>query len=116
MKKVLLLTSIFLTVACAQAAVPAKHAASAPAPAKTAAPAKPQLQEVSYDDLGKYLNQRIVVRTKLHTERAGTLVKYSGTAIELKLDAGATLGLPRDTIRNVGVPITAPDPLSPDKK
>jgi hypothetical protein len=120
MKNVLLFTSIFLLAASAQAAAPAKHAAPA-APAKAAEPQKPQLQEVSYADLGRYLNQRIVVRTTLHTDRAGTLVKYSGTAIDLKLDSGATLGLPRDTIRSVGVPIAPADSPAagknvPDKK
>jgi len=114
MKRVLLLTSLALSVACAHAAAPARHAAPA-APAKAAEPPKPQLQEVSYADLGKYLNQRIVVRTTLHTERAGTLVKYSGTAIDLKLDSGATLGLPRETIRSVGVPIAPIDPPAADK-
>ena len=114
MKKVVLWAIVFLFATCAHAAAPAKHAASA-APAKAAEPPKPQLQEVSYADLGKYLNQRIVVRTTLHTERAGTLVKYSGTAIDLKLDTGATLGLPRDTIRSVGVPIAPSDPPAADK-
>jgi hypothetical protein len=97
------------------AAAPAKHVAPATSK-KPAEPPKAQLQEVSYDDLGKYLNQRIVVRTTLHTERAGTLVKYSGTAINLKLDTGATLGLPRDTIRSIGVPVASAGPLVPEKK
>jgi len=95
-------------MAGANAASPATHAAPAAAATKaqkTAPPAAPkeQLQEVSYDDLGKYLNQHIVVRTTLHTERRGTLVKYSGTAIDLKLDTGAVLGLPRETLKTIGV-------------
>jgi len=102
------------------AASPA-HAAPAAAKApKAAAPAAPkeQLQEVSYEQLAKYLNQRIVVRTTLQTERRGTLVKYSGSAIDLKLDTGAVLGLPRETIKSIGVPVAPPDPLFPssDKK
>ena len=105
-----------MACASAHAAAPAKHAAPAKAPAKAEEPPKPQLQTVSYEDLKKYLNQRIVVRTTLHTERAGTLVKYSGSAIDIKLDTGATLGLPRDTIKTIGVPIAPPDPLFPDKK
>jgi len=116
MKKALLFTSIFIACASAHAAAPAPHAAPAKAPTKAAEPPKPQLQAVSYEDLAKYLNQRIVVRTTLHTERAGTLLKYSGTAIDLKLDTGATLGLPRETIKSIGVPIAPPDPLFPDKK
>src|SRR5689334_22786116 len=116
MKKALLFTSIFMACASAHAAAPAKPAPPTKAPTKAAEPPKPQLQEVSYEDLRKYLNQRIVVRTTLRTERAGTLLKYSGSAIELKLDAGATLGLPRDTIKSIGVPIAPPDPLFPDKK
>ena len=107
---------MFMACVSAHAAAPAQHAPPAKAPTKAAEPPKPQLQAISYEDLGKYLNQRIVVRTTLHTERAGTLVKYSGTAIDLKLETGATLGLPRETIKSIGVPIAPPDPLFPDKK
>jgi hypothetical protein len=116
MKKTLFLSLLAtFTISIAHAAAPAQHAATSAAPAKTAPAAapKPQLQEVSYEDLSKHLNQRVVVRTTLHTERSGTLVKYSGTGIDLKLDSGATLGLPRDTIRSVGIPIAPPDPLFP---
>jgi len=113
-------TLLFTLTASVHAAAPATHAASAAKTQKAAAPAAPkeQLQEVSYEDLGKYINQRIVVRTTLRTERRGTLVKYSGTAIDLKLDTGATLGLPRETIKSMGVPVAPPDPLFPagDKK
>lgn len=105
-----------MACASAHAAAPVRHAAPAKAPTKAAEPAKPQLQAVSYEDLSKYLNQRIVVRTTLHTERAGTLLKYSGTAIDIKLDTGATLGLPRETIKSIGVPIAPADPLFPEKK
>ena len=116
MKNILLFTGVFVLAAAAQAAAPARHAA--PAPAKAAAPAAPkqQIQEVSYEDLGKHLNQHIVVRTTLRTERSGVLIKYSGTAIDLKLDTGATLGLPRETIRSVGIPMVAADAPLPEKK
>ena len=137
MKKATLCTSIFLlsafTGAHAQrAAVPppakpadaaAQHATVAPSSnpaaakdAKRAEAPKQQLQEVAYEDLGRYVNQHIVVHTTLRTERSGTLVKYSQTSIDMKLDSGATLGLPRETIKNVGVPIAPPDPLFPEKK
>jgi len=108
-------TSILLALATAHAAQPAKHADPAP-PAKAAAP-KQQLQEVPYEDLGKYLNKRIVVRTTLRTERRGMLTKYTGAAIELTLDSGAALTMPRDTIRTAAIPVPPPDPLFPgDKK
>ena len=117
MRNVALFTSVLLLSAGAYAAAPATKPAP---PAKTAPAAAPkeQLQEVSYEDLGKYLNQHIVVRTTLHTERRGVLVKYSQTGIDLKLDTGATLGLPHETIKSVGVPIAPADPLFPpgDKK
>jgi hypothetical protein len=117
MKITALFTSILLLTIDAQAAAPAAHAApTTPAKTAPAAAPKPQLQEVSYEDLSKYLNQHIVVRTTLHTERSGVLVKYSQTAIDLKLDSGAVLGLPRDTIRAAGIPIAPPDPLFPEKK
>jgi hypothetical protein len=114
MKIAILFTTILLTVSV-HAAQPAAPSAPAAKAAPQAAP-KPQVQEVSYDELGKYLNKRVVIRTTLHTERSGILTKYTGTAIDLKLDTGATLSLPRDTIRNAGVSIAAPDPLFPDKK
>ena len=117
MRTTALFTSILLLSASTHAATPSAHAA--PVASTKAAPAaapKPQLQEVSYEDLVKYLNQRIVVRTTLHTERSGTLVKYSQTSIDLKLDTGAVLGLPRDTIRAAAIPIAPPDPLFPEKK
>jgi hypothetical protein len=118
--KIAILYTTLLFTASACAAAPAAHVAPAAKAQKTAPAAAPkeQLQEVTYEDLGKYLNQHIVVRTTLHTERRGTLVKYSGTAIDLKLDTGATLGLPRETIKSLGVPVAPPDPLFPasDKK
>jgi hypothetical protein len=112
---IVFVTALFATLT-AQAAAPAgKQPAPHKAEAPPAAP-KEQLQDVSYEDLGKHLNQRVVVRTTLRTERRGTLVKVSGTAIDLQLDSGATLGLPRDTIRSIAVPVAPPDPLFPEKK
>jgi hypothetical protein len=115
MKIAILFTTILLTagVHAAQPAAPVTPGAAKAAP--QAAP-KPQFQEVPYDELGKYLNKRVVVRTTLRTERSGILTKYTGTAIDLKLDTGATLSMPRDTIKNAGVAIAPPDPLYPDKK
>jgi hypothetical protein len=99
-------------------AAPPPATPAQPAAAKTAAPmaTKTQLQEVTYEELAKHLNQRIVVRTTLHTERSGTLVKYSGTSIQLKLDSGAVLTMPHDTLRTIGVPVAPPDPLFPQTK
>lgn len=119
--KLAMLCTTLLFAATAQVAAPGAHAAPAAAKVqKTTPPAAPkeQLLEVTYEDAAKHLNQRIVVRTTLHTERRGTLIKYSGTAIDLKLDSGATLGLPRETIKSIGVPVAPPDPLFPagDKK
>ena len=120
MKIAILFASLLLGIAGANAAAPPTHTVPAGKEPKTAAPPAPkeQLQEVTYEDAVKYLNQRIVVRTTLHTERRGIMVKYSGTAIDVKLDTGATLGLPRETIKSIGVPIAPPDPLFPatDKK
>jgi hypothetical protein len=112
MKTAILSTSLLVALAAAAHAAAPTHAA--PAPAATAP--KEQLQEITYEELAKYMNQRIVVRTTLHTERRGTMARYSGTSIDLKLDSGATLNLPRETIRNIGVPIAPPDPLFPEKK
>jgi hypothetical protein len=115
MKIAILFTTILFAVSV-QAAPPAAH--SAPAAAKAAPPAAPkqQVQEVPYEELGKYLNKRVIVRTTLHTERSGILIKYTATAIDLKLDTGATLSMPHDTIKNAGVAIAPADPLYPDKK
>ena len=73
-----------MACASAHAAAPAPHAPPAKAPTKAAEPPKPQLQAVSYEDLGKYLNQRIVVRTTLHTERA---VVTAGSVVPGALDS-----------------------------
>src|SRR4051812_13938918 len=83
MKIAILCTTLLFTLT-AHAATPAAPAAPAAKAHKAAPPAAPkeQLQEVTYEDAVKYLNQRIVVHTTLRTERRGTLVKYSGTAID----------------------------------
>ena len=86
----------------------------------TAAPAtkphvtsSPALQEVAYADLGKYIGKAVTVRTTLGTLRSGTLMKFTNTAIGLKLDSGAELTIPADTIQTAGVPVSPADPLFP---
>lgn len=73
-------------------------------------------QEVAYADLGKYVGKRVIVRSKLNTTRAGVLTRYTASEIDLKLDSGAELSMPADSIKSVGIPIGAPDPLFQDKK
>jgi hypothetical protein len=83
-------------------------------PAKPhAAPAAPAQREISYEDLGKELGKRITVHTKLNTVRSGTLTKVSKTSLDMKLDNGAELTIPADSIRSLSVPVPPPDPLSP---
>jgi len=72
-------------------------------------------QEVALDDLGKYIGKRIVVHTKLNTTRIGVLTRHSNTEVDLKLDTGAELTVPVNSIKRVTVPV-APPPRVPDKK
>ncbi|HSX63013.1 MAG TPA: hypothetical protein VLF18_22735 [Tahibacter sp.] len=61
---------------------------------------------VSYDQLGGHLGETIVVRTTLGSRRAGTLVRYTRTALRLKLgprDGGVELDIPSSSVRAVEV-------------
>ena len=71
----------------------------------------PAQQAVAYADLGKYLGKNIIVHTTLGTVRSGILTKYTNTAIELKLEGGADLTMPAESIRSIGMPVSPPDPL-----
>ena len=70
-------------------------------------------QSVEYADLPKYLNKRIIVRSKLNTTRTGVLTRYSASEIDLKLDSGAELSMPATSIKSIAFPIGPADPLFP---
>jgi hypothetical protein len=89
----------------------AKPRASEHATKPQAAVAEPAQQEVAYADLGKYIGKRIIVHTKFNTTRSGALLRQSASQIDLKLDSGADLSIPVESIKHLGVPIGAPDPL-----
>ncbi len=110
MKIYALLASIVF--GCAVATSFAAAPASAPAAKPHAAPSV-TLQEVAYADLGKYIGKAVTVGTTLGTLRSGTLMKFTNTAIGLKLDSGAELTIPADTIQKAGVPVSPADPLFP---
>jgi len=74
---------------------------------------EPAQQAVEYADLGKYVNKRIIVRSKLNTTRAGVLTRFSASEIDLKLDSGADLSMPATSIKSIGIPIGPADPLFP---
>lgn len=61
---------------------------------------------ISYDQLGAHVGQTVVVRTTLGSRRAGTLVRYTRTALRLKLDprdGGVELDIPSSSVRAVEV-------------
>jgi hypothetical protein len=61
---------------------------------------------ISYEQLGAYVGEKIVVRTTLGSRRAGTLVRYTRTALRLKLgarDGGVELDIPSSSVRDIEV-------------
>jgi hypothetical protein len=93
------------TVSCA--AAPAGKPAQPAAKPHAAAEAQ---QEVAVEDLGKYIGKRVIVHTKLNTTRSGVLTRRSKTEADLKLDSGADLSIPLDSIQRVTVPSAPADP------
>ena len=83
-------------------------AAATPKPHLVASPAQ---QAVAYADLGK----NIIVHTTPGTVRSGIWTKYTNTAIELKLEGGADLTMPAESIRSIGMPVSSLDPSYPAK-
>ena len=95
------------------AASPATKTHPAAAPAKPHSAPVPAQREIAYADLGKEIGKRITVHTKLSTVRSGTLTKVSQTSLDLRLDNGAELTIPADSIRSLSVPVPPPEPLFP---
>jgi len=95
-------------------------AAKAPAaPAAKAAPAKAEKheaeQEVTYEDLDKYMGQRVIVHSKLGSTRSGKLIKHTLSEITITLDEGGyEFSFTRDAIKSLGVPVAPPDAKAPD--
>jgi len=61
---------------------------------------------ISYEQLGPHVGKDIVVRTTLGSRRAGTLVRYTRTALRLKLgahDGGVELDIPSSSVRDIEV-------------
>jgi hypothetical protein len=108
MKNILLLCGLALACTMACAATPAGKQPAQPAAKPHAAEAQ---QEVALDDLGKYIGKRVFVHTKFNTTRSGVLTRRSKTEADLKLDSGADLTIPLESIKRVTVPIAPPDPL-----
>jgi hypothetical protein len=115
MKKIILLALIAFTLI----AVSGGASAAQPAPAKTAAkptaPPKETEREVSYADLGQYLNKRVIVHSNLGTVRSGTLTHYSQSQIDIALDGnGAQLTFVPEAIKSVSVPVAPEETQSSD--
>jgi hypothetical protein len=104
--------SLVLVFACALASI-AGNAGAASAAAKPHAAAQLAQREITYADLEKRVGKRIIVRTTLGTTRSGVLTKYTSTLVDMKLDGGADLTIPANTIRSLNVPVLPPDPLFP---
>lgn len=64
------------------------------------------VEVIGYDRLGSHVGREIVVRTTLGSRRAGTLVRYTRTALRLKLaprDGGVELDIPSHSVRAIEV-------------
>jgi len=91
------------------AAALAAHAADAPTPAKAAPSAKSAV--LAYEDLQHHVGDHLAVRSRFGSTRSGTLLHWSPTEIRLRLDSGAELEMPHDTIRHASLtPAPAPKP------
>jgi hypothetical protein len=112
----ILLLALVVIAGGAFAAQPAPTTATpAKAAPKKAEPPKPVEREVSYADLGGYLNKRIIVHSNLGTVRSGTLTHYTQAQIDIALDGnGAQLSFTRDTIKSVTVPIAPEETQASD--
>ena len=75
-------------------AATAASAADAPKPNAAAA----QTAVVAYADLQHHVGEHVSVRSRFRTTRSGTLLHWSPSEIKLRLDSGAELEMPEDTI------------------
>jgi len=100
----------FLLVLALAAA--AAQAADAP---KTNAPAA-QTAAVAYDELQHHVGEHVTLRSRFRSTRSGTLLHWSPTEVRLRLDSGAELEMPHDTIRQASLtPAPAPAPTAKAK-
>ena len=85
-------------------AATAAQAADVP---KTDAPKKSgpaaQTAVVAYADLREHVGEHVSVRSRFRSTRSGTLTHWTPAAITLRLDAGAELEMPADTIRQASL-------------
>jgi hypothetical protein len=113
-RSALLVTITLSAVAWLTHATGADAAKPAPAKAPKAAVAEvpPGAEKVSYDDLHKYIGDRIIVHTKFQTTRTGVLAKVTKSELTLNIDTptGPTqMTIPKDTVADtVAVPAPAP--------
>lgn len=91
-------------------ALAAAAAQAADAPKTNAAAA--QTAAVAYEELQHHVGEHVVVRSRFRSTRSGTLLHWSPTGIKLRLDTGAELEMPQDTIRQASL---APAPAAKPK-
>jgi len=88
-------------------------AATAPQPAaKPHAAAQAAQQDVSKDDIAKYIGKSITVYSKLGTTHSGTVVKSTASELYIKLDSGAEMSFAVDSIKRLTTPVAPPEPSS----
>jgi len=113
-KRSLLLATLAVFVLAWLTHAPGAEAAK-PAPPKAAKAAAAEVpagsEKVSYDDLHKYIGDRIIVHTKFQTTRTGVLAKVTKSELTLNIDtpSGPTqMTIPKDTVADtVAVPAPA---------
>ncbi|MEP6485451.1 MAG: hypothetical protein ABJB01_13460 [Rudaea sp.] len=107
MKKIILIASALCFFASLDAL--AVQAGTVPK-AEMKKSARPTAQEtertISYEELGNFKGQRVIIHSATGTTRAGKLTKYSQTQIDIALDGSeAQFTFLRDAIKSIGVPL-----------
>ncbi len=96
-------SSSIATTPPATIATTKNYGATTTPPTQPIAPPRPN-GPLKYEDLANYEGRRVVIRSRYNSIRTGTLVKYTDSALTLRLEgrqAGLELSMPRQTVRDV---------------
>jgi hypothetical protein len=122
MKKLSLMVGSLVLALCGGGSFAADPPADAKsAPATKAAPVKMEKEkkeaerEITYEDLDKYMGQRVIVHSKIGSTRSGKLIKHTMTEIIIAIDDGGyEFSFTREAIQSLAVPVSPPDAKTPD--
>jgi hypothetical protein len=107
MKKFLIASASFAVVASMSAFAVSPTTVPKAEMTKSSRPvAKETERPITYEELGNFKGQRVIIHSTIGTTRAGKLIKYSQTQIDIALDGNeAQFTFLRDGIQSIGVPI-----------